>query len=358
MESSPDEPSIPVVDHADLVTESPGAIDAIATAFGHFGLLYIRGTPLSPDDLDTLYRDFLAVLDRPAEEKATWGGPDIWFQRGWTPPNTEHAIRAGGQPDFKECYFAAPVPLDAAAAADWPELYAPNVWPARAPAFAAQVVALGAALQTVGDTLLRGCARALGQPADAFAIRTAGAPHVTRLLKYLPLRDVDLATHVLWGEEHTDFNLLTLLPGGRFFEGDRPTSPPEDRGGLYLRTRPTAEHPQGRRVAGRPPPGCIVAQVGQQLEVLSNGRFLATPHGIIPPGAPGMTRTSLAHFVHLHPRTVIAPLSGLATDDSPYRPPVLAGTWALRTLVAIGLAPPSILDRLGYQRTWSTTPPG
>ncbi|MEL7239266.1 MAG: hypothetical protein AAGK78_10420, partial [Planctomycetota bacterium] len=31
----------------------------------------------------------------------------------------------------------------------------------------------------------------------------------------------------------------------------------------------------------------LVAQVGQQLEVLSDGRFLATPHGIVPPGQAG-----------------------------------------------------------------------
>ena len=33
----------------------------------------------------------------------------------------------------------------------------------------------------------------------------------------------------------------------------------------------------------------------------------------------------------------------------PTRPPVLAGTYAIKTLVDIGLAPPSALDGLGYR---------
>ena len=33
-----------------------------------------------------------------------------------------------------------------------------------------------------------------------------------------------------------------------------------------------------------------------------------------------------------------------------YSPPVLAGTYSLKTLVDIGLAPKSALDRLGYRQ--------
>jgi hypothetical protein len=32
-----------------------------------------------------------------------------------------------------------------------------------------------------------------------------------------------------------------------------------------------------------------------------------------------------------------------------YSPPVLAGTYSIKTLVDIGLAPPSALDKLGYR---------
>jgi len=342
---APHESPIPVVEHAALLEDDPAVTRAIAKGFGEFGLVYVRGAPGAREELEALYADFLALLERPGSEKATWGGPDGWYQRGWTPPNTELAVAGQGQPDFKECFFAAPLPLDPEAAPHWPELYADNVWPADSADFERRVLSFGRILQDLGDALLRGCARALDVPPDAFATRTAGAPHVTRLLKYLAL-DADRVAaepRVLWGEEHTDFNLLTLLPGGRFYRDGALVAPPADRGGLYLRTR------DGRRVSGRPPPGCVVAQVGQQLEVLSDGRFLATPHGIVPPREPGFARTSLAHFVHLHPSARVEPLPGLARPGSPYGPPVLAGTWAVATLVTIGLAPPSAVARLGYR---------
>src|SRR5690606_5660115 len=137
---------------------------------------------------------------------------------------------------------------------------------------------------------------------------------VLRVLKYLPLTAAQIAQNALWGEEHTDFNLLTLLPGGRFHEPSGAASPPPDRAsGLYLRTRPSAEHPAGQRVRGTAPEGCIVAQVGQGLEILSGGTFLATPHVVTAPRVPGWSRVSAAHFIHLHAGTVLFPLAPFRT---------------------------------------------
>ena len=52
-------------------------------------------------------------------------------------------------------------------------------------------------------------------------ILTAGAPPTMRKDGALvpigpdPLRPEQIDSGILWGEEHTDFNLLTLLPGDR-----------------------------------------------------------------------------------------------------------------------------------------------
>jgi isopenicillin N synthase-like dioxygenase len=210
----------------------------------------------------------------------------------------------------------------------------------------------GHELHVAGSKLLRGCALALGLPPDALATRAEGGPHVFRLLRYLPLRAEQTETKVLWGEEHTDFNLLTLLPGGRFHDPEgKVGKAPDDGSGLYLRTRPTAEASEGRLVRGTAPPGCIVAQVGQQLEILSGGVFLATPHVITAPHTPGWSRLSAAHFVHLHSHQRVFPLRELRTEAAiaAYSPPVLAGTYSIKTLVDIGLAPPSALNQLGYR---------
>jgi isopenicillin N synthase-like dioxygenase len=348
--------TVPSVDLADLHSDDSTRLDRAAAAiregYGVYGLVTIAGHPLDRDEVDAYYDDYRDFTARSDEEKAPLNRPEIWYQRGWTPPNTEAAVVAEGRKDFKECYFAAPLPLDPVAAAMYPELYAENIWPEGATSFRDRHMKLGQQLHAVGMDLLGGCERALGLDAGTFAARLEGAAHVTRSLWYIPVTQDDVETGVLWGEEHTDFNLLTMLAGGRFYDPSGNAAPrPDDRSGLYLRTRPSAEHPRGRMVVGRAPPGHIVSQVGQQLEILTGGTFLATPHVIKAPGIPGWSRTSLAHFLHVHALQPLAPLAPFQTPDAvaAYRPPVLAGTYAIKTLVDISLAPSTTLDELGYR---------
>lgn len=351
-------PAIPTVDLDDLDAEDPSgerhreALRAIYDGFSHFGLVYVRHHGISPDDLDLFYKSFTALTARPESLKRPLARADIWFQRGWTPPNTERAVVADGQPDFKECYFASVVPLDADCRIDHPEIYADNLWPDGIDGFESAYTTIGLALHSVGQKLLRGAALSLSLNEKSFTEIIDGGPHVTRALRYLPLSASQVSTGVLWGEEHTDFNLLTLLPGGRFIdpEGNR-CAPPDSDSGLYLRTRATPEEPSGTRVRGRAPEGCLVAQVGQQWEILTGGTFLATPHGVTAPRSVGYSRLSCAHFVHVHPSTVLTPLGPFRTTETlrAYSPPVLAGTYALKTLVDINLAPPEALAKLGYR---------
>jgi isopenicillin N synthase-like dioxygenase len=347
------EREIPVVDLAQPESAGP----ALARAFGHFGLAYIRNHGVDPANVDALYDGFLRLTARPQAEKAPYGRGDIWFQRGWTPPNTEKAVAAGGQPDFKECWFAAPIPPDPEIAAMYPQIYADNIWPDPAPGFdaadfRARYERMGRELQAAGEALLRVCALGLDLPPETFVDVVQGGPHVTRLLHYLPLAPEQVGSGVLWGEEHTDFNLVTILPGGRFYDAQRAAcARPDDKSGLYLRTRSTPEEPTGSLVRGVAPPGCIVAQVGQQLEILTGGTMLATPHVVTTPGVPGFSRASSAHFIHAQSNQTLFPLPRFRTPQSiaDYSPPVLAGTYSIKTLVDIGLAPPSAIDRLGYR---------
>ncbi len=351
-----DTPQIPIVDLQDLnhpnKARRQGATDALKEAFGVYGLVYIRNHGIEKEELDAFYRALLDFTSQPTADKEALSRPDLWFQRGWTPPNTERAVVAGGQPDFKECYFVAPEKLDPVAAAQYPQVYCDNIWPEGNDAFRSHYMNIGHQLHEVGLSLLRGAAQALGMKPYTFELRVDGGPHVTRSLRYLPLGADQVNTGILWGEEHTDFNLLTLLPGGRFItpQGDW-CGRPDDDCGLYLRTRPSAEHPNGQMVQGKAPAGCIVAQVGQQLEILTGGAFLATPHVIKAPGDPGYSRVSMAHFIHLHAHQMLFPMEPFLSQEAikAYSPPVLAGTYGTKTLVDIGLAPPETLSQMGYR---------
>ena len=347
--------SIPTVSMADLASSRRGArersVDAIREAFGNYGLVYVADHGISDELRDRFYGAFGAFCDKPTEYKQRLSRPEIWYQRGWTPPNTERAVVAGGQPDFKECYFAAPEPLDPIARGQYPEIYAKNVWP-EIDGFSDAYHDMGHALHDVGRRLLRGACQALGLKPFSLEASIHGGPHVTRALRYLPLGADQVGTDVLWGEEHTDFNLLTLLPGGRFFAPDGARAArPDDACGLYLRTRATTEHPQGQMVLGRAPEGCIIAQVGQQLEILTGGTFLAPPHIVKPPRAVGWSRMSAAHFIHMHAHETVYPLAPFRTEETvaAYSPPVLAGTYGTKTLVDIQLAPAAALHKLGYR---------
>jgi isopenicillin N synthase-like dioxygenase len=348
---------VPRIDLADLVTDEAARRDRAAAAlragFGGLGLVAVAGHDVTDAAVDALHDAFLAVTALPDEVKRRRHRPDLWHQRGWTPPNTERAVVGGGRPDFKECWFAAPLPVDPEAAAWWPELFPENVWPDDGGRLEAELIPVGRGLHAVGRRLLLGCDRALGLDEGTFDAIVEGAAHVTRVLRYLPVDADTAAADVLWGEEHTDFNLLTVLGGGRFLDPHGRVAPrPDDRAGLWLRTRATPEHPRGRRLRGLAPSGHLVAQVGQQLEILTGGVFQATPHGVRTPTTPGWSRTSIAHFVHAHALRPLAPLPPFRTPEAlaAYRPPVLAGTYALKTLVDVGLAPPSALDALGFRQ--------
>lgn len=114
---------IPVVDlaHLDGTADERARLAAdLRVAFGHFGLVYAKNHGVDQQAVAALYGDFARFCAAPAAEKERLNTRDLWYQRGWTPPNTETAVVAGGQPDFKECYFAAPEPLDPAMKRQYP----------------------------------------------------------------------------------------------------------------------------------------------------------------------------------------------------------------------------------------------
>lgn len=344
---------IPIVNISLLQAGDTQQQKALLDGLGHWGLIHIEGHELSKELLDCFYNEFQSFCNRSTEEKSNYASADVWFQRGWTPPDTEKAVIAGGQPDFKECYFAAPISIKEDLRIEYPEICAHNIWPndEHGESMKKVYIALGKAVHDIGIILLEGCASALDLPKTTFTDLIEGGPHVTRALRYLPLTQSQLTQDIKWGEEHTDFNLLTLLPGGRFITDDSNPFTPQANSGLFLRAKGTKEFPQGRRVKGGAPAGCMIAQVGQQLEILTGGKFLATPHEVLPPNQTKISRMSIAHFMHMHPHRRLTPLSGFRTPDTiaDYRPAVLAGNYSLKTLVDIGLAPQESLHALGYR---------
>jgi len=364
-----------------LKDEAKRAVQArnLYKCFEEVGLVCVKGVEHYYPGGDAgktleLYNQYVELLKREKDQLMSHGGEQIWYQRGYTPTNVEVGLVSAGKPDLKECWFNQMGEMDESCQAWYPEIYAQNIWPQDESPKVSEFSAAkykelyeqcGQALHAIGSTLLSLSEDALLVPKGSFTEKAAGGCHVTRLLRYIALNrelaDLSAADQINWGEEHTDMNLITVLPGGHFYEhksdidivpapaGSKP--PGEQRqSGLFLRTK------NNQTVLAKAPKGCFIAQVGQQLEVLSGGKFIATPHKITAPDVPGWSRCSMAHFVHLRGDAMVAPVKDEegklvgGTDAARfYAPPVLAGTYVLKTLVDIGLAKPRDLDKLGYR---------
>lgn len=157
----------------------------------------------------------------------------------------------------------------------WTRLQGPNQWPAALPAFRPTVLAWQDAVSDVLLQLLRACAEALGQPRDAFAPIYDGGPHPSlKLIRYPGRGDTGGDQGV---GAHKDSELLTLILQ-------------DDTGGLQVETE------DGRLIEAVPRPGTYVVNIGELLELASDGYLKAAVHRVASP-PPGRERLSAAFFL-------------------------------------------------------------
>jgi isopenicillin N synthase-like dioxygenase len=221
--------------------------------------------------------------------------------------------------------------------------------------------------------LLRLIALGLGLPRpDVLVSRCDGRHCNLRLLHYPELalpttaplsspspsndRGDDDGRVVVRGARHTDFGTLTLVAQ-------------DDVGGLRVQpiardecSRPQAlseessiSNHESRWISVKPVEGALVVNVGDMLQMLTNGRLKATPHQVVsvlkgpiscpgngeqPPGEPTTIvpeRYSIAFFCNANKDTVLAPIPELVKDqgqESPKPEPVTAMEYLTMRLAA------------------------
>lgn len=238
------------------------------------GFFYVEGHGV-PHDLNertlAAARAFFALPEADKLAIAMVRSPQF---RGYT--------RAGGEltrgrPDWREQVDVgaerSALPRDAGLPA-WSRLQGPNQWPAALPEFREAVLRWQDEVTRVLVTLLRAFALALGQAGDAFAPIYDGAPHqLAKIIRY-PGRAA--------GEDdqgvgaHKDGGLLSLI----YQDG---------QGGLQV------EGPTGW-IDAAPRPDAFVVNIGELLELASDGYLRATVHRVKSPPA-GRDRISLAFFL-------------------------------------------------------------
>ncbi len=281
------------------------------------GFVYIKGHGLSARFLNDCYACYERFFSLPYEVKQKYARPDIGFQRGWTPPHRELAVGME-EPDRKENLFFGPRSVSPELTEQFPSLYPANIWPKEVPELESLTGPLYAYLGVIAYDVLLVLAKYIDLPATHLSNLVDGAPHVMRPLYYPP--SVGKRSNAPWGGEHVDINFLTILP-------------PATAGGLKIRKR------DGEWIDGTAPEGCIIAQVGDELQYISCGRFLSAVHGVVEPEDCTHARQSIAFFLHARADAVLAPLSRYRGDENAKAyPPVLAGEFVEKRLRDIRLA--------------------
>ena len=278
--------SLPVIDIAPLFAggerEQDRVARKLAAACESKGFFYVSGHTVPAETVERLTIEAQAFFALPPAEKRAIAMADkgVAAWRGWFPLGGE---LTSGVPDDKEgLYFGEDLPVtDPRVRSQWP-MHGANLWPEGRPGLRRAVEEYMAAAEHTAAALVAALGRALGVSRDVLTDTYLARPtKLFRIFHYPP------TAHGGWGVgEHTDYGLLTLLTQ-------------DDAGGLEVRT------PEGWETAW-PIAGAIVCNVGDMLERITGGRFIAAPHRVF--NASGRERLSFPFF---YDPDFTAPMRGL-----------------------------------------------
>jgi isopenicillin N synthase-like dioxygenase len=293
--------SVPIVDIGGLGSSDRGKRERVAGELGkaasEVGFFYVSGAGVDDllfDRMLAATKEFFAL---PLDEKMRYYIGLSACHRGYVPSGEEGL--ATGMPEMKEAFDTAlDLPADDPDYLAGNPMLGPNTWP-DLPGFADAVTAYYEAVLDVGQRLLRAFAVALGEDPDTFSKHATKTPSQLRLIHYPYNPDaVD-------GEgigAHTDYECFTLL---------KPTAP-----GLEVLNG------AGEWIDVPPVPGTFVVNIGDMLELWTNGAYVATSHRV---RKVKEERYSFPLFFNVDYRTEVKPLPQFASRDGKQRPALRAG---------------------------------
>ena len=293
--------SVPIVDIAGLRSSDPAERERVAAEIGtaarEVGFLYISGSGIDESRFDRMMAATKEFFALPVEEKMRSYIGLSRCHRGYVPVGEEGV--EDGVPDLKEAFDTAlDLPADDPDYLAGNPMLGPNTWP-DLPGFADAVTDYYDAVLEVGRLLLRAFAVALGEDPDVFSRHATKPPSQLRLVHY-PF-DPDARDGLGIGA-HTDYECFTLL---------KPTAP-----GLEVLNG------AGEWIDVPPVPGTFVVNIGDLLELWTNGAFVATSHRV---RKVVEERYSFPLFFNVDYDTEVKPLPRFSSPEGPDRPVLRAG---------------------------------
>ncbi|MBV9861665.1 MAG: isopenicillin N synthase family oxygenase [Alphaproteobacteria bacterium] len=305
--------SVPVIDVAEYLAGSPGALDAVAAqvreALTEIGFFVLTGHDVPASLIERTFAEAKRFHDLPMTSKVALklnehnnGYMAIARYAVWT-----SEVNKNDQPDLNEAFF-----VKRERAPDHPlrlsgrRFVGPNLWPEEAalPGFRANVLAYAETMDGLARRFLPAVAAALDLEPGWFDCAFDDSQFSFRLSHYPP---VEAAANQFGIAPHTDSNFMTFLAQ---------TEVP----GLQVRM------PSGN---WRDVPyirGSFAVNSGDMLKRWSNGRFKSTPHRALPPV--GQSRYAIPFFLGPNFDQIIACLPTCTDAKNPPRwPPIAYAEW-------------------------------
>lgn len=269
--------TLPILDIGDLDTDGDTRAAFLARlreASREFGFFYLVGHGIRPEfarDVQLLARRFFALPD--AEKRAIEMVNSPHF-RGYTRLGWE---RTRGRPDWREQLDVGAertvIPLGPGVP-KWARLQGPNQWPESLPALRPALLRWQAELTALLIRVLRAFALALEKPEDVFEPIYRDAPNqLVKIIRY-PGRAFDAEAQGVGA--HKDSGIVTAVLQ-------------DEQGGLQVET-------ESGWLDVEPIAGTLVINMGEALELASDGYLRATVHRVVPP-PPNSERLSIAYFL-------------------------------------------------------------
>jgi isopenicillin N synthase-like dioxygenase len=292
---------IPVIDLSPLCGTDARAMTALANeirlACSRVGFFYIENHGIAREVIDRAYAAAKRFFALPEAEKRACHISKSLAHRGFVPLYEESFYDTLGAStanrDHKECFqIGVDLPPDHPDFVPGVPLLGQNLWPEVA-GFERDMSAYFDALLALSRRLFRAFALALFLPQQYFDASLTRPPSVLRLAHYIE-NDFP-ADQANWGiSAHTDYEVFTIL------HTDLPGLQALNAGGQWVEVPPVA--------------GTFIINIGDMLELLSNGAFVATSHRVL---NLGKERFSFPMFCTLDYETVVAPLPQWVTAKHP-----------------------------------------
>jgi len=267
---------LPVIDLS--LADNPATRDQFHRNLAHIarniGFFHLVGHGISEQEIRAIREQTYAFFALPQAEKDRIDMEWSPHFRGYTAAGVE---RTRLRPDHREQIdIGAELPVNEITpdSPAWLHLEGPNQWPHGLPGFRETTLHWQARLREIAVRLLRSFMVALEQPADTLDELVSGPPaHLLKLIHYPGSANPSEQQGV---GAHKDAGILTLLLQDRV-------------GGLQVETG-------GGWIDIPPTENTFVVNIGEVLELVTNGYLRATPHRVHTPPV-GVDRYSIAYFI-------------------------------------------------------------